>query len=169
MKMILIGFMGSGKTTVAQQLAQILKLPIIEMDEIVLQKTNSQSMHEVFAKGGERLLREMEIAISQEYANADQVIISTGGGIVLNKITLDYLKQPSDEIFFLNTPFHVIANRITTNDRSRPLFTNITEAYSLYCFRQSLYLQYADHVIEVLQQSPQEIAQEIATRGSYGK
>ena len=48
MKIILIGFMGSGKSSVAKKLAPLLKLPILEMDELVLQKTNTKSMHEVF-------------------------------------------------------------------------------------------------------------------------
>jgi shikimate kinase len=117
-------------------------------------------MHEVFAKGGELLLRETEIAIAQEYASTDHYVISTGAGVVLNKIILDYLKKPDGKIFFLNATFQTIAVRLA-NDGLRPLFKNIVEAESLYYFRQPLYLKYADQVIEVDKKSVEEIAQEI--------
>lgn len=160
MKIILIGFMGSGKSSVAKQLSRILNLPMLEMDELVLQKTLTNCMQEVFEKGGEFLLRETELAIAQEFAVKDHRVISTGGGVVLNKIILDYLKKPNGKIFFLNASFQTIAFRLK-EDVKRPLFKNIGEAESLYHFRQPLYLKYADHIIEVDTKSIEKIAQEI--------
>jgi shikimate kinase len=161
MKIILIGFMGSGKSSVTKTLCHLLKLPILEMDDLVFQKTNTKNMHEVFEKGGELLLRETEIAIAQEYASTDNIVISTGAGVVLNKIILDYLKEPDGKIFFLNATFQTIAVRLA-DDALRPLFKNSAEAESLYHFRQPLYLKYADQVNEVDKKSVEEIAQEIA-------
>lgn len=161
MKIILIGFMGSGKSSVAKNLAHLLHLPLVEMDELVLQKTNTKNMHEVFAKGGELLLRETEIAIAQEYAWAENTIISTGAGVVLNKIILDYLKKDAGKIFFLHASFQTIAVRLA-DDILRPLFKNIVEAESLYHFRLPLYFKYADQVVEVAKKSVEEIAREIA-------
>ena len=161
MKIILIGFMGSGKSSVGKRLGHLLKLPILEMDDLVFKKTNTKNMHEVFAKGGELLLRKTEIEIAQEYASTNNRVISTGAGIVLNKIILDYLKEPNGKIFFLNATFQTLAVRLA-DDISRPLFKNSLEAESLYHFRQPLYLKYADQVIEVEKKSVEEIAQEIA-------
>lgn len=161
MKIILIGFMGSGKSSIAKSLGRLLKLPILEMDDLVFQKTNTRNMHEVFAKGGELLLRETEIAIAKRYALADNIVISTGAGIVLNKIILDYFKRNDGKIFFLNATFQTIAARLVDDDL-RPLFKNGVEAESLYHFRQPLYLKYADQVIEVDKKSVEEIAHEIA-------
>lgn len=163
MKIILIGFMGSGKSSVGRQLSHLLKLPLADMDEIVLQKTETNCMHEVFAKGGEFLLRETEIAIAQEFSVKDKGVISTGGGVVLNKIILDYLKMPNGKVFFLNAAFQTILPRLI-EDARRPLLKNIEEAESLYHFRQPLYLKYADHIIEVDQKSVEKIAQEIAEK-----
>ena len=118
-------------------------------------------MHEVFAKGGELLLRETEFAIAKGYAAIDRRVISTGAGVVLNRIILDYLKMPDGKIFFLNATFQTIATRLV-NDILRPLFKNVVEAKSLYYFRQPLYLKYADQVIEVDTKSVEEIAQEIS-------
>lgn len=170
MKIILIGFMGCGKSSVAKRLCSLLQRPLLEMDELVFQKTGTKNMHEVFAKGGELLLREIEITIAQEHALSNKNIVSTGAGVVLNKITLDYLKKGGGKIFFLNATFQTLALRLA-NDRDRPLFTNLVEAESLYHFRQPLYLRYADRVVEVDNKSIDEIAQEIAEtqRDWHGK
>lgn len=154
MKIVLIGFMGAGKSTVARVLSKILRLEIVEMDDLVYQKTNTQNMHEVFAKGGELLLRETEIAIAKEYAPKENVIISTGAGVVLNKIILDYL---DGKVFFLNARFEQIIKRLE-GDHARPLFKSVSEAKKLYDLRLPLYLHYADEIIDVDFRSPDEIA-----------
>lgn len=162
MNIILIGFMGSGKTSVAKSLGHLLKLPVLEMDDLVYQKTKSQNMHEVFAKGGELLLRETELAIAQEYASATHTVISTGAGVVMNKIILDYLKGQNGKVFFLSASFQTISARLS-NETSRPLFNNQEEAQALYQFRQPLYLKYADHVIDADKKAVEEVAREIAS------
>jgi len=161
MKMILIGFMGSGKSSVGKKLGHLLKLPVLEMDEIVCQKTKTKNMHEVFAKGGEWLLRQTEVAIAQEYALAENCVISTGGGVVLNKMILGDLKKRYGKVIFLRATFQTIAERLA-DDASRPLFKNRIEAQSLYQFRQPLYFKDADQVVEVDKKSVEHIAQEIA-------
>ena len=157
MNIILIGFMGSGKTTVAKSLSKLLDRSWIEMDDLVYQKTNTHSMHEVFEKGGELLLRETEIEIAKEYAQKKNLVISTGGGIVLNKITLDYFKKMGGKVIFLQAHFDTIAKRLE-EDTSRPLFKELTNAKKLYDFRSSLYLNYADAIIHVDFLSADEIA-----------
>ena len=161
MKLILIGFMGAGKSAIAMHLGSLLKLPVVEMDALVLKKTNSKDMQEVFAKGGELLLRETEIAIAREYADIEHsLIVSTGAGVVSNRIVLDYLKSRHGKIFFLNATFPTIAARLS-QDVSRPLFQNIEQARSLYNFRHPLYLEYADYRIDVDYFTLEQIAQNI--------
>lgn len=160
MKIILIGFMGSGKSSVAGKLSNLFNWPVIEMDELVLKKTNSKNMAALFAKGGELLLRETELALSEEIASFKESIFSTGGGAVLNKIILKRLKEPDGKIFFLRASFKTLSMRLA-NDASRPLFKDVKEAESLYNFRQPLYLKAADHVIDVDQKTVEEIAEEI--------
>lgn len=164
MKIILIGFMGSGKSTVAKELSLRLKLPLIEMDQLVLDRTKTKSMTELFTQKGESLLRETEIIIAQEYALTNNIIISTGGGVVQNKNILDSLKSDGGKIFFLNASFDKIETRLR-GDHSRPLFENRKEAEALYQFRAPLYLKYADHAIDVGEKTAQEIAEEIVNYG----
>ncbi len=158
--LILIGFMGSGKSSVAKALGRLLNRPWVEMDDLVYQKTNTKNMHEVFEKGGELLLRETEIAIAKEYAAKKDLIISTGGGVVLNKIILDYFKKPGGKVLFLQAPFDTIAKRLEGDD-TRPLFKNLESARKLYDFRMPLYMNYADAIVEVDSRSAEEIAQQI--------
>ena len=158
---VLIGFMGSGKTSVAQSLSKLFKLPWVEMDHLVYQKTNTQNMHEVFAKGGELLLRETEIAIVKEYAPKKGLVFSTGGGVVLNKIILDYFKAAGARVIFLDTSFETITMRLA-GDASRPLFQNVLQAKQMYDFRIPLYRQYADVVVDANRGTPDEIAAKIS-------
>jgi shikimate kinase len=160
MNIILIGFMGSGKSTVAKRLGQLLGFATVEMDDLVYQKTHTRNMHEVFALGGELLLRETEIAIAKEYASKKHLILSTGGGVVLNKIILDYFKKTGGKVIFLHARFEQIVKQLEGDD-SRPLFKDVTTAKKLYDFRLPLYLHYADEIIDVESQSAEEIALKI--------
>ena len=160
MNIILIGFMGSGKSTVAKSLSELLNLPFLEMDDLVYQKTNTQNMDEVFALGGEILLRETEIEIAKEYAEKKNGIISTGGGVILNKITLDYFKKTGGKVIFLNARFDTIVKRLEGTN-SRPLFKEIKSAQKLYHFRLPMYFHYADVVIDVDSKPVENIALQI--------
>jgi shikimate kinase len=161
MKYVLIGFMGSGKTSVATALAQKLGFSVIEMDTLVYQKTGCADMSEVFAKGGELLLRETEIALAKEYRAASHVVISTGGGVVMNKIILDYLKEHQGQVIFLESSFKTVADRVATDSTPRPLFQNLAQAEMLYQLRLPLYRAYSDIQIQTDQKTVDQIVQEI--------
>jgi shikimate kinase len=160
MKIILIGFMGAGKSTIAKKLGQSCKLPVLEMDKAVLNKTGVASMHDVFARGGEMLLRATEAEIARQCVDAESLIISTGAGAVLNQTVIDYLKAGKAVTIFLKASFQTIAKRLVRN-QNRPLFKNLQDAKALYDFRLPLYLKYADHVVEVDGKSVRMIAEEI--------
>ncbi len=157
MNIILIGFMGSGKSIVGEHLSRLLQFSWVDMDHLVYQKTGTRTMHEVFALGGELLLRETEIAIVKEYATKQRCVLSTGGGVVLNKIILDYCKQAGGKVIFLHADFALLAKRLG-KDRSRPLFQDLESARKTFDFRLPLYQQYADVVVEVAGKTPHEIA-----------
>lgn len=152
--------MGTGKTSVAREISVLLSHTCLEMDEEVLEKNNCSDMGEVFAKGGELLLRETEIALAKEYRNKKDVIISTGGGIVMNKIIIDYLKEKNGVVVFLKTSFEEITARIESDNTPRPLFQNSQQAKDLYTFRLPLYTAYADYTISTENKTPREIAEE---------
>jgi len=156
--------MGSGKTAVGQQLGKRLNLDVIEMDAIVLERNKLKDMDELFKIGGELLLREWEIKLAKEWRDLENAIISTGGGVVMNKIILDYLCQPFGSVIFLDVPFEVIKKRVFSDQIARPLFKNVKQAFELFSHRLPLYKRYADITIKSHGKDPDVIATEILTK-----
>ena len=146
MNIILIGFMGAGKSTVGKLFAKQKSMNYIEMDDLVLRKSKRSSISEIFAIDGELRFRELEMTIAKEVSGGNDTVISTGGGIVMNKINVDYLKK-SGSVVYLKARFSTLERRLH-GDTTRPLFQKKTEALSLYNLRSSLYESYADHIIE---------------------
>ncbi len=153
--------MGSGKTTIAQELARALHINMIEMDWMVLQSAGCKDMGELFNKEGEILLREWEICLAKEWRDLDDVVISAGGGVVMNKIIIDYLKEKGGKVIFLDAPFDVLHARIQQDKIERPLFKNREEAETLYAFRLPLYKRYADYQVMTDKKSIVDIVKEI--------
>ncbi|MFH0772974.1 MAG: shikimate kinase [bacterium] len=155
MNIILIGFMGSGKSSVAHKLAQKLKCSHIETDLSILNKSGRKSIKEIFLLDGEIRFREMEIEVAKKMSAEKNVVISTGGGMVINKICIDYLKQNGKAIF-LSTSFEEITRRLQGDD-SRPLFVDRKAARKLFKFRKKLYEHYADIRVSTDNRSVDEI------------
>ena len=95
----LIGFMGVGKTVVGQLLAKKLARKFLELDLLIEQKAG-KPIPEIFRQDGEITFRELEIAAAKEVASEKDVVIACGGGIVLNKINIDRLRE-----FIFNSSF----------------------------------------------------------------
>jgi shikimate kinase len=155
MKIVLIGFMGAGKTTVAKLLAEKLKLEFIDTDALVIKKSGRSTGKEIFEKDGELSFRELEIAVAKELKNKKNAILATGGGVVMNKIILDYLGQDG-LIIFLKTSFDESKNRVL--ESLRPLFQDAVKAKELYNFRLPLYEHYANIILETDNKTAEEVA-----------
>ncbi len=155
MKIVLIGFMGAGKTSVADVLSKKSGLEKIEMDDLVVKKSKRKNVSEIFSKDGETRFRELEIEISKGLRKKDQVVISTGGGVVMNKINIDYLRE-NGLVIFLKTSYGTILKRIGHDD-NRPLFRDKIKAKKLFSLRKKLYEEYCDYVVETDKLSVLEI------------
>lgn len=161
MKFILIGFMGSGKTTVAKSLGVKLNLKVIEMDDLIVKKSG-KSINQIFKEDGEVYFRELEIKVAKNLAKKDKYIISTGGGVVMNQINIDNLKK-NGKIIFLKTSFLEIKKRLN-NIQNRPLFKDKKAAKKLFIFRQKLYEKYADLIVSTDGKSVEKITYEIISQ-----
>lgn len=151
--------MGSGKTTIAKIISKKLLLSHIEIDDLILRKSKNKSINEIFAQEGESKFRKMEIDAINEIVKSKKTIISTGGGIIMNKINIDRLKA-TGYVIFLKTSFIEAKKRLEgTNDR--PLFKNIKKAEKLYKLREPLYEAYSDKIVQTDDKNVNDVCNEI--------
>lgn len=159
MKIVLIGFMGAGKSSIASVLSQKLGLEFVEMDDLTLQKSGRISINEIFAKDGESAFRQLEITAAKTLSDSKNIIISAGGGVVQYKPIMDLLKN-NGRIIYLDTPFEVIEKRLAGDD-TRPLFKNKENARKLYDTRKKMYEEYSDATVSTGNKSIEQVAEEI--------
>lgn len=138
--MILIGFMGAGKTTAGQKLSEITQKEFIDLDGYIENK--HQKISDIFKNYGESVFREYEYDALKECLDVD--ILSTGGGIVEYEPSLQLLKESTQLVIHIDAPFDDIYKRIK-NDSSRPnALKSYEELKNLYEKRSPLYKSIAD-------------------------
>jgi len=141
----LIGFMGVGKTAVGKALAKKLGKKFIELDSLIEQKAG-KSIPEIFKQDGEIAFRELEIEVTKDVARGKNQVIACGGGVVLNKINTDRLRNESI-IFYLEASPRVILKRVSSGGAERPLLEASNQALTvrgLLKFRKPFYERAAD-------------------------
>jgi len=116
---VLIGFMGAGKTAVGKVLAKRLGKKFVELDSVIERKAG-KSIPEIFQQDGEVTFRELEIEVTKEVSRDKNLVIACGGGIVLNKINIDRLKNESIIVYLTASP-RVLLRRVSDSGEGRPL------------------------------------------------
>ena len=124
MKIILIGIMGVGKTTIGKELSNILNLKFIDMDEEI-EKDEKTTISNIFDKYGEDKFREIEANLLNKLILEDNIIISTGGGIIKKQENINLLKS-QDNVIFLNGSIETIVSHLYNEINNRPLLKNST-------------------------------------------
>lgn len=161
MNIVLVGLSGSGKTTIGKLLEKYLsEMKFVDTDEIIVKREN-RSINDIFATDGEQKFREIEKNVVNEVSEKNNLIISTGGGVVLNKENMLNLKK-NGLIFYLRTSPEVIAERLK-NDDTRPLLKvdDLKEKlYKMLEVRGCLY-ETADITINTDELSPEKAAETV--------
>lgn len=159
----LIGFMGTGKTVIGAKLAQELGKYFIELDDLIVEKAG-KSIPEIFAEEGEIQFREYEMEVCKEVSQRENVVIACGGGIVLNKLNIDYLRQNSI-IICLKTSPEIILQRISKDGKeSRPLLNKPdpkAEIKKLLKFRAPFYAAATELQIDTSKLTVDEVVERI--------
>jgi len=159
---ILIGFMGVGKGTIARAYAKMYDFYAIDTDDLI-QSLENRKIKDIFEKDGEAYFRELEKKTAKWLAkNVQNTIISTGGGFFKQKKLKDI-----GRVVLLDSSFEAIYHRISTHPnadrklKKRPLFTTPQKAKRIYDQRVVGYKAAADIVLNVENKSVQEIAKEL--------
>lgn len=161
MNIFLIGFMGAGKSTIARTLQSKLDMPLIEMDERIVEEQGC-SINEIFDRKGEAGFRDIESDLVKRIANERDSIVSCGGGAVIRPENVEYMKKSGKIVFLTATP-ETIYERVK-NGKDRPLLNgnmNVEYISSLMDKRRDIYNAASDEKIATDNKSKDEIAQEI--------
>jgi len=125
-RIFLIGFMGSGKSTLGRKLAACLGWSFTDMDERIEEEAGMK-IPEIFSSGGEAWFREMESSVLRSLASAENMVVSTGGGAPCHSGNME-LMLGSGLTVYLKLNCEQLANRLLNSKTERPLLKNIDEA-----------------------------------------
>lgn len=144
----LIGLPGAGKTTLGRQLARRLGKPFLDADR-ELERTLGVSIPTIFEIEGEVSFRNREEAMLAELVQRTNVVLATGGGVVLRPANREYLKE-NGTVVYLHADPAVVYQRVQSS-RNRPLLNTpdrLAKLYELYGIRDVLYREVADVTVE---------------------
>lgn len=162
--LFLIGFMGSGKSTISKMLAEKLGAVQAEMDEMIVQE-QGMPITEIFEKFGETHFRDIETDLVRRLQKQDGVVVSCGGGAVLREENRNMMKQ-SGAIVLLTAKPETILERVKYST-DRPILNgnmNVEYIAGLMEKRRVCYEDAADFAVATDGKSCEEICEEILER-----
>lgn len=115
---VLVGFMGSGKTTVGKRISMAIRREFIDMDDFI-EKREGMTITEIFAQKGEQYFRGLEKELCTRFALGGGKVIATGGGVVKDAENVKNLKKGGIIFYLKSTPEKIAEN--LKNDNTRPL------------------------------------------------
>jgi 3-dehydroquinate synthase len=161
MKIVLTGFMGTGKTSVGMALSRMLGWLFVDTDALI-EAREGMAISAIFKEKGEDYFREVERAVVRDVSQKKDVVIATGGGIIKDKSNVNNLGRRG-VIIWLKTDPEIILRRIMAEGGKRPLLNvaePLNEINRLLSEREALYAQ-ADAAVDTSYITPSEAAEEI--------
>ncbi|MBS0153329.1 MAG: shikimate kinase [Nitrospira sp.] len=162
MNVVLIGYRGTGKSTVGKIVATRLGRELLSTDAEIV-KSAGQTIPQIVEQHGWEFFRDLESKICQDLAGKDGLVLDTGGGAILRPQNVEVLKR-TGTLFWLTASVATIATRIGS-DTQRPSLTGtksfVDEIQEMLRERTPKYQAAADHVIETEGKSVTQVADEI--------
>ncbi|SHG12758.1 shikimate kinase [Arenibacter palladensis] len=166
MKIVFVGYMGSGKTTIGKLLAKKLKISFLDLDEVIEERLED-SISNIFNGKGEIFFRKKE----HEYLNdvlsqKNNFILSTGGGTPCYSGNMDTMLELADYVFYLKISIPGLVKRLILEKEHRPLIKNIDdgdlpEFIGKHLFERNNFYLKANHIIECDNKDPEALVSEI--------
>ncbi len=166
-KVVLIGYMGSGKSVVAKKLANKIGISAVELDEMI-EKKCEMSIQELFSSKGELFFRKEEHQLFLNLLNDNNdMVISTGGGTPCYFNNHELLNGENVVSIYLKASIDTLYNRLLKGKQKRPLIANlnndeIKEFIAKHLFDRSFYYNQATYKVNVDAKTIDEIVAEIA-------
>lgn len=163
MKIILIGFMGVGKTSVGKQLARKLNFNFIDTDYEIERLTN-KSIPDLFEQYRENYFRKLENSILEKFVKNEDIVMATGGGIITTKENYNILKN-EEKVIFLDGSVETIINHVQNERNQRPLLKeseNLSKKIEeLLSIRYEKYIEVSDILIDINGKNIDEVISQI--------
>jgi len=165
-KIILLGYMGCGKSTIARRLSKITKIPYVDLDKNIEDRTNL-SINEIFEQRGEIYFRKLEHEIFVELINAPQsMIIGLGGGTPCYANNHELLQGDTIFSIYLKASIETLFGRLVYNKSKRPLLANKTdeelkEFIAQHLFERSFYYNHAQYKLPIDGKTKDETTEDI--------
>ncbi|MDA1055105.1 MAG: shikimate kinase [Planctomycetota bacterium] len=164
MQLILIGYRGTGKTTVARRVAELLERTCLDAD-VEVERRAGKSIKQIFDDDGEQVFRELEVQVIADLVQHGHAVLSLGGGAVMREETRHAI-APGIVVWLTARPETVQARMTedTKTSQQRPNLTTsggLAEITSLLSQRAPLYRACADFTVETDRKSAEQVAQEI--------
>ena len=165
---VLLGFMGAGKTTVARELNRIAGLALIDTDAEIVRE-DGRAIADIFAQDGEEAFRRMETQTMKKIAKAKGtgVVVSVGGGLPCREENRRLMKE-AGHCFYLKAPADELCARLQ-KDKSRPVLEGKSgddlkqHILRLMAAREASYMAAADTVLDTWGLTPAQTARQILT------
>ena len=164
MQLILIGYRGTGKTTVARRVAELLELECFDAD-VEIEHRAGKSIRQFFDDDGEQAFRDREVQVIADLVQHGDSVLSLGGGAVMREETRQAI-APGTVVWLTARPetVHQRMAEDTKTFQQRPNLTTgggLAEITSLLCEREPVYRACADFIVETDAKSAEQVAQEI--------
>ena len=134
----LVGFMGSGKSTVVNELATALGLRAVDLD-VRVSEHEEMTIPEIFAARGESGFRAAETTALEGACAEQGVVVALGGGTFCSSENRRLIERAQGVSVFLDLPWSVLKSRLPDNDPDRPVFTSYHDAKNLFELRRTDY------------------------------
>jgi len=156
---VLVGFMGAGKTTVGRLLAAAQGLPFLDSDHVIEARTG-RAIPEIFAADGEPAFRAVEHEVIADLLRGPEVILALGGGAAEHEETRKLLAAAP--VAFLRVSYDGAVGRVGGDD-NRPMLAR-PDLPAVYARRQAAYESVATAIVDAEDRLPEAIAAEILAR-----
>jgi shikimate kinase len=156
---VLVGFMGAGKTTVGQLLADRLGVPFLDTDQVIEQRAEC-AVPEIFRTQGEPAFREMERSVIADLLTGPDAVLSVGGGAAEHPRTQLLLREAS--VVYLRVGYDEALARVG-GDEGRPMLAR-PGLPELYARRLAVYESVASVKVDTNGRTPADVAAEVAQR-----
>jgi shikimate kinase len=164
MRIFLIGFMGSGKTTLGRELAGVLGIRFLDMDQEI-EQSQEMTINRIFSEKGEPVFREMESALLQRIILMDDLVVSTGGGIPAYRENMELINGNGISIYLEMDP-QAIFNVLKDARDERPLIrgksdTELMEYITATLSEREKYYKMASIIADANAISAEELAYQL--------